>query len=44
MLAGRLQPAKLITHRFGLHDMMQAYDTFADARREHALKVIVSPA
>jgi alcohol dehydrogenase len=39
--AGRLQPKKLATHRFALGDVMQAYDTFANAARERALKVIL---
>jgi alcohol dehydrogenase len=41
VVAGRLQPTQLITHRFGLDDVMKAYDTFADAAREKALKVIL---
>ena len=28
---GKLLPTGLVTHRFGLDDIMQAYDTFADA-------------
>jgi alcohol dehydrogenase len=39
--AGKLQPAKLVTHRFALDDVMKAYDTFGDAAKEHALKVIL---
>ena len=39
--AGTLHPARLITHRFNLHDIMRAYDTFADAARLSALKVIL---
>ena len=39
--AGKLQPRKLITHRFPLGDIMQAYDTFSHAAREKALKVIL---
>jgi len=38
---GKLRPAGLITHRFGLDDIMQAYDTFADASKTGALKVIL---
>jgi alcohol dehydrogenase len=41
VVAGRLQPKKLITHQFGLDDFMKAYDTFANAAKEKALKVIV---
>jgi alcohol dehydrogenase len=39
--AGKLQPARLVTHRFELKDIMQAYDTFGDAARLSALKVIL---
>ena len=40
--SGRLQPRKLVTHRFPLHDILQAYETFEHAAREGALKVIVT--
>ena len=40
--SGKLQPAKLVTHRFALADMMKAYDTFGNAATEHALKVILT--
>jgi alcohol dehydrogenase len=30
-----------VTHRFGLADVMKAYDTFASAAKEHALKVVL---
>jgi alcohol dehydrogenase len=39
--SGRLQPAKLVTHRFALADVMRAYDTFGNAAKEGALKVIL---
>jgi alcohol dehydrogenase len=39
--SGKLDPAKLVTHRFLLSDAMQAYDTFAHAARERALKVVL---
>jgi alcohol dehydrogenase len=39
--SGKLQPAKLATHRFALHDIMKAYDTFGNAAKEGALKVIL---
>jgi len=42
--SGRLQPRKLVTHRFGLADSMKAYDTFGDAAKERALKVILKSA
>ncbi|MEU6795591.1 zinc-dependent alcohol dehydrogenase family protein [Nonomuraea wenchangensis] len=40
--AGRLDPATFITHRFGLHDMEAAYQTFSDAADTGALKVVLS--
>jgi alcohol dehydrogenase len=40
--AGKLQPAKLVTHRFALGDIMKAYDTFGNAAKERALKVILT--
>jgi alcohol dehydrogenase len=42
--SGRLQPKKLVTHRFGLSDVMKAYDTFGNAAREGALKVVLQGA
>jgi alcohol dehydrogenase len=39
--SGKLQTAKLVTHRFALADAMKAYDTFANAAKEGALKVIL---
>ena len=39
--SGKLQPRKLVTHRFALDDIMQAYDTFEHAAREGAPKVIL---
>ena len=40
--SGKLQPAKLVTHRFALNDIMKAYDTFGNAANERALKVILT--
>ena len=42
VMAGRLKPKQLITHHFTLDDIMKAYDTFGNAGREHALKVILT--
>jgi alcohol dehydrogenase len=42
VLSGKLEPAKLITHRFKLDEMEKAYDVFAHAARESALKVVLS--
>jgi alcohol dehydrogenase len=39
--AGKLQPGKLVTHRFALDDVMKAYDTFGNAAQNGALKVIL---
>ena len=39
---GRLDLAPLVTHRFALHDLDQAYDVFADAARSGALKVVLN--
>ena len=40
--SGKLQPRKLVTHRFAMNDIMKAYDTFANAAREGALKVVLT--
>ena len=42
VISGKLQPEQLITHHFTLKDVMKAYDTFADATNQHALKVIIT--
>ena len=42
VLSGKLQPEKLITHRFELNEIMKAYDTFGNASEEKALKVILT--
>ena len=39
--SGKLQPGKLVTHRFALNDIMKAYDTFGNAAKEGALKVVL---
>ncbi|MER5642283.1 alcohol dehydrogenase catalytic domain-containing protein [Kitasatospora sp. NPDC002227] len=39
LAAGRLDVADLVTHRFGLEEMQEAYDVFADAADTGALKV-----
>jgi len=43
VMARRLEPAALITHRFRLVDMDPAYDTFGRAADRHAVKVIAVP-
>jgi alcohol dehydrogenase len=40
--SGKLQPSKLVTHRFAMNDIMKAYDTFANAAKEGALKVVLT--
>ena len=42
VMSGRLQAKQLITHHFRLADIMKAYDTFGNAAKEQALKVIVT--
>ncbi|GAA3515077.1 alcohol dehydrogenase catalytic domain-containing protein [Actinocatenispora rupis] len=43
MLSGRLiDPADLVTHRFALTDMTEAYDLFADPASSGALKVTLT--
>jgi alcohol dehydrogenase len=39
--SGKINPAELATHCFALDDVMMAYDTFGNASRENALKVIL---
>ncbi len=43
VMSQKLQPDQLVTHHFTLADVMAAYDTFADATRQRALKVIIRP-
>jgi len=39
--SGRLDPSLFVTHRLALDDTMAAYDTFADATKTNALKVVL---
>ena len=39
---GRLDMSPLITHRFPLDDLLQAYEVFGDAARSGALKVVMN--
>ena len=39
--SGRLDAKKLVSHRFKLSEIMKAYDTFGNAARERALKVVL---
>ncbi len=40
--SGKVNPAKLVTHRFRLDDILKAYDVFGNAAREKAMKVILA--
>lgn len=40
--SNKLQPKQLITHRFRLAQIMEAYETFGHAAKEKALKVILT--
>jgi len=42
--SGHLDAKKLVSHRFELAEIIKAYDTFANAAREHALKVLIKNA
>lgn len=39
--SGKLKPAQLVTHRFDFNDIQKAYETFGNASREKALKVVL---
>jgi alcohol dehydrogenase len=39
--SGRLDPTVFATHQFAIEDTMAAYDTFADAAKTDALKVVL---
>jgi alcohol dehydrogenase len=41
VVAGKLHPETLATHRFALQDTAPAYDTFANAAAEQAIKVLL---
>lgn len=40
--AGEIDPAKFVTHRFTFERILDAYETFANAAAEKALKVVIS--
>jgi alcohol dehydrogenase len=42
VMSGKVQPEQLITHHFALCDVMHAYNTFGNAMKERALKVIIT--
>ncbi len=39
--SGKLQPHKLVTHTFAMKDILKAYETFGNAAKEGALKVVL---
>jgi len=39
--SGRIDPSRLITHRFAFEDVLKAYETFSHAASTQALKVII---
>jgi alcohol dehydrogenase len=41
VLSGHLDAKKLVSHRFGLLEIMKAYYTFENAAKENALKVVI---
>ncbi len=40
--SGKLHPGKLVTHRFAFDDILKAYETFGDAAKHSALKVVLA--
>lgn len=42
VMAGKVEPKQLVTHHFRLDDVMEAYDTFGNATKSGALKVIIT--
>ncbi|WP_067733073.1 zinc-dependent alcohol dehydrogenase family protein [Novosphingobium naphthalenivorans] len=39
---GKVDPARLVTHRFALDEILDAYEVFGNAGREKAMKVILA--
>ena len=42
--SGRLDAKKLVSHRFKMSEILNAYDTFANAAKQQAVKVVISNA
>ena len=42
VMSGKLKPTQLVTHHFALGDILKAYETFGNAAKESALKVILT--
>jgi len=38
----KVDPTRLITHRFAFEQILDAYDTFGNAAKTQALKVIIA--
>ena len=41
MVGGRLQPERMVTHRFALDEIEEAYEVFGNPARTNALKVVL---
>jgi alcohol dehydrogenase len=39
--SGKILPSKLVTHRFAMNDILNAYDAFGNAAKEGAIKVVL---
>ena len=37
----KIDPKQLVTHHFKLESILEAYETFGNAAKTHALKVII---
>jgi alcohol dehydrogenase len=42
LTSGQIDAARFVTHHFGLHDMVEAYDVFARAAETGAVKVVLA--
>ena len=40
--SGRLAAGKFVSHRFRLSEILEAYDTFENAAKQHAIKVVIT--
>ncbi|MGA3103729.1 MAG: zinc-dependent alcohol dehydrogenase family protein [Terriglobales bacterium] len=40
--SGKVQPKKLVTHRFAMSDILKAYETFGNAAKDGAIKVLLT--
>ncbi|KXS34190.1 MAG: zinc-binding alcohol dehydrogenase [Idiomarina sp. T82-3] len=40
--SGKVEPSKLVTHRYDLDQMMEAYEVFGNASKEKAMKVVLA--